>query len=108
MQVVLIQNDGQIVLSGSGAASPYLFSMSNSPFSNDNIFSSLTFGTYYVAIKDSNGCQNLILFILVRNLSYQTRLLISINANIYWEIDSLVDGYTSVMKFNQAWQGPVS
>ena len=37
---------------------PYLFTLSNSPYSSDSIFSSLSLGTYYVAIKDSNGCQN--------------------------------------------------
>ena len=106
-------NDGQIVLSGSGGEVPYLFSMSNSPFSNDNIFSSLTFGTYYVAIKDSNGCQNSDTIHLGPQPVLPDTLwfgeIYPFNANIYWEIDSLVDGYKfRYREFNQAWQGPVS
>ena len=39
-------NDGQIILGGINGDPPYQYSLSNSPFSYDSTFTSLTFGTY--------------------------------------------------------------
>ena len=87
--------------------------MSNSPFASDSVFSSLAYGTYYVAIKDSNGCQNSDTIhlgpqpVLPDTLWFDE--IYPFNANIYWEIDSLADGYKfRFREFDQSWQGPVS
>ena len=90
-------NDGQIVLSGSGGEAPYLFTLSNNPYASDSVFSSLTYGTYYVGIKDSNGCQNSDIIHLAPQPVLPDNLWFAeihpFNANIYWQTDSLVDGY---------------
>ena len=51
-------DDGQIILSGINGQLPYQYSLSNSPFSFDSTFTSLSYGTYLASIKDANGCQN--------------------------------------------------
>ena len=106
-------NDGQIVLSGSGGEAPYLFTLSNSPYASDSIFSSLTYGTYYIAIKDSNECQNSDTIHLGPQPVLPDTLwfagIYPFNANIYWETDSLADGYKfRYREVGQAWQGPVA
>ena len=106
-------NDGQIVLGGSGGEAPYLFSLSNSPYTSINIFSSLTYGTYFAAIKDTNGCQNSDTIFLgpqpVLPDSLWFAEIYPFNANIYWETNSLVDGYKfRYREVGQAWQGPVA
>lgn len=106
-------NDGQIVLSGFGGENPYLFTLSNSPYSSDSIFSSLSYGTYYVAIKDSNGCQNSDTIHLGPQPVLPDTLWFAeihpFNANIYWQTDSMADGYKfRYREIGQAWQGPVA
>ncbi len=106
-------SDGQIVLSSSGGEPPYLYSLSNSPYSSDSVFSSLTYGAYFAAIKDSNGCQNSDTILLGPQPVLPDSLwfagIFPFNANIYWETDSLVDGYKfRYREVGQAWQGPVA
>ena len=106
-------NDGQIVVSGSGGEAPYLFSLSNSPYASDSVFSSLEYGTYFVAINDANGCQNSdTIYLNPQPVLPDTLLFAEIypfSVNIYWETDSLVDGYKfRYRELGQAWQGPVA
>ena len=50
--------DGQIIVNANGGESPYLYSLFNSSYAIDNIFTSLNYGTYYVSVTDANGCTN--------------------------------------------------
>ena len=106
-------SDGQIIVNANGGESPYLYSLFNSSYASDSIFTSLNYGTYYVSVKDANGCQSYDTI----NLGPQPVLPDSIwfaeihpyNANIYWQIDSLVDGYKfRYREVGQPWQGPVA
>tara|TARA_Y100000813_G_scaffold108288_1_gene77455 strand:- start:1642 stop:8748 length:7107 start_codon:yes stop_codon:yes gene_type:complete len=106
-------NDGQIILAGINGDPPYQYSLSNSPFSYDSTFTSLTYGTYLAAVKDANGCQNLDTIIIgpdpVLPDSLWFNEITPSSANIYWNIDSLVDGYKFRYRIlGQAWQGPVA
>ncbi len=49
---------GTLTAVGSGGILPYEFSLNNvgGPFQTENIFSNVAAGTYFVVIKDANGC----------------------------------------------------
>ncbi|MDG1916309.1 MAG: T9SS type A sorting domain-containing protein [Flavobacteriales bacterium] len=106
-------NDAQIILSGSGGEGPYLFSLSNSPYSTDSIFNLLTNGIYFAAIKDANNCQNSDTLhigpapVLPDSIWFNS--IYPFAANIVWNVDSLVDGYKfRYREVGQSWQGPVA
>lgn len=106
-------DDGQIILSGINGQLPYQYSLSNSPFSFDSSFTSLSYGTYLAAIKDANGCQNSDTINLGPNPILPDSLwfneITSSSANIYWNIDSLVDGYKFRYRMlGQPWEGPIA
>ena len=51
------ENAGSMVVEAViGGTSPFLYSLNNSPFGTENVFSNLAPGTYQIAIEDSNGC----------------------------------------------------
>jgi hypothetical protein len=48
---------GQIIVSGSGGATPYTFSINNgTSYQASNTFSNLPVGNYQIRVKDANGC----------------------------------------------------
>lgn len=49
-------NNGSITTIVTGGEAPYQYSLSGAGYKNSNIFSSLSAGTYYVRVKDANGC----------------------------------------------------
>lgn len=51
-------SDGRIEITASGGTSPYLYSVDGGTQFSDNggIFSTLTTGSYSIAVKDQNGC----------------------------------------------------
>ncbi len=40
-----------------GGTAPYLFSLNNEPFSNNNFYNNLAAGSYEIALEDANGCR---------------------------------------------------
>lgn len=106
--------DGEIELNANGGIPPYQFSLNNSVYSTNNVFSSLTNGLYYYAVRDSNGCQNSDTLYLnpapVLPDSLWFGEVQPFSADIYWDVDSLADGY----KFRyreigqETWQGPIA
>ena len=54
------ENDGFISVNGiNGGSPPYLFSLDGAPFSTQNSFDDLPFGTYEFVVEDSEGCQDI-------------------------------------------------
>ncbi len=51
-------NDGGIVVAGSGGTLPYTFSIDGSVFQSSNTFNNLSAGFYTIYIKDTRGCIN--------------------------------------------------
>jgi hypothetical protein len=52
-------NTGQIIVSGSGGATPYTFSINNgASYQSSNTFNNLPTGTYQIRVKDNNGCES--------------------------------------------------
>jgi hypothetical protein len=50
---------GQIIVSGSGGATPYTFSIDNGQtYQSSNTFNNLPIGTYKIRVKDFNGCES--------------------------------------------------
>ncbi len=51
--------DGQIIVTGTGGLSPYLYSVDNgSSYQSSDTFNGLAAGKYKIRIKDSNGCES--------------------------------------------------
>ncbi len=52
-------NDGQIVITATGGATPYQYSIDNGvTFQSSGTFTGLTDGTYDIVVQDNNGCQS--------------------------------------------------
>jgi hypothetical protein len=52
-------NTGQIIVSGSGGATPYTFSINNgASYQSSNTFNNLPTGTYQIRVRDNNGCES--------------------------------------------------
>ena len=49
-------NNGSITTSVTGGEAPYQYSLSGAGYKSSNVFSNLSPGTYYVRVKDANGC----------------------------------------------------
>lgn len=49
-------NDGQVILSATGGASPYTYAVGNGSFIANTTFSPLNAGSYLFKIKDTNDC----------------------------------------------------
>jgi gliding motility-associated-like protein len=49
-------NDGVIMVSPGGSATPYLYSFNASPFSPTNYFTGLSAGSYSIEVEDANAC----------------------------------------------------
>lgn len=50
--------NGSLSVSPSGGQAPYLIRLQNGPFSSQTIFTGLLAGTYSLAVRDANGCEN--------------------------------------------------
>jgi len=50
--------DAKLTLAGTGGLPPYTYSLDNINYQTSNMFSNLTAGTYYYAVKDANGCSS--------------------------------------------------
>lgn len=50
--------DAKLILGATGGVPPYTYSLDNITYQASNIFSNLTAGTYYFAVKDANGCSS--------------------------------------------------
>ncbi len=48
--------DGEIVLSATGGADPYTYSIDGAPFQASGSFTGLSVATYYLEVMDANGC----------------------------------------------------
>ncbi len=48
--------DGSITMTVTGGNPPYRFSKNFGPFTNSNVFSGLSEGTYYISLRDTFGC----------------------------------------------------
>ncbi len=53
----LPQSLGHLKVNGSGGKGTILYKIGNKSYSTNNIFDSLTYGSYHVKIKDSIGCE---------------------------------------------------
>ncbi len=47
---------GSLTITASGGRAPYLYSLSNDVYSNNNTFTEVSTGTYNIKIKDANNC----------------------------------------------------
>ena len=50
-------HNGEFTVQGTGGAAPYEYSLNGGAYSSQNTFSGLQNGTYYVSVKDANGCE---------------------------------------------------
>ncbi|MBL0340120.1 MAG: T9SS type A sorting domain-containing protein [Bacteroidetes bacterium] len=57
-----------IVVTGTGGASPYQYTLNNGTFQNSNIFTCQLQGTYLLTIIDANGCRDTITLTLANPL----------------------------------------
>ncbi len=91
------QADGQIQISSTGGLSPYEYSVNNSLFSTDSVYTSLTSGSYTLIVKDSLGCQKSDTVFVFPEPSLPDTLwftgLTPFEVVINWQADSTVDGY---------------
>ena len=91
------QNNGQIFLSSNGGLGPYEYSLSNSVYAEDSIFNNLSYGIYFASVKDVNNCQNSDTTFIGPNPILPDSVwfdsIYSESVNLYWHVDSLVDGY---------------
>ncbi|MCS6906086.1 MAG: fibronectin type III domain-containing protein, partial [Bacteroidia bacterium] len=51
------QGTGKITINATGGTPPYLYSINNGPFTSQNTYSNLIFGSYSYAARDNNGCE---------------------------------------------------
>lgn len=58
-------SDGQLSVNTSGGPSPYQFSINNSPFGIDSVFTNLTAGTYLLTVQDADGCTDTVNMVVV-------------------------------------------
>lgn len=58
-------NDGRITIKITDGVSPFLFSVNNSPFNTDTVFSNLPSGSHIVRIKNNEGCVKIIKDVMV-------------------------------------------
>jgi gliding motility-associated-like protein len=49
-------SDGQLSVFTFGGPAPYQFSINESPFGVDSVFTNLSAGNYIIAVQDANGC----------------------------------------------------
>ena len=52
------RNDGSVAISVTGGTANYLFSINNSLFIADSVFTSLDSGAYSILVTDANGCSD--------------------------------------------------
>lgn len=50
--------DGSITVSVADGQPPYTFSLDGAPFQGSSVYNNLGAGTYLVAVRDANGCEN--------------------------------------------------
>lgn len=51
-----MNNDGTIIISGTGGTTPFQFSLDNTNYQNNSMFNGIDTGTKRAYIKDGNGC----------------------------------------------------
>lgn len=103
------QTDAQIQISSTGGQSPYQYSVNNSSFSSNSLYTSLSSGLYTAVVKDSLGCQESETVYVFPEPSLPDTLwfsgITSFDAVINWIADSTVDGYRfRYREVGQAWQ----
>ena len=103
------QTDGQIQISSIGGQSPYEYSVNNSTFSSNGLYTSLSSGTYILVVKDSLGCQESVTVFIYPEPSLPDTLwftaITPFDAVINWTADSTVDGYRfRYREVGQTWQ----
>jgi len=103
------QTDGQIQISSTGGQSPYEYSVNNSTFSSNGLYTSLSSGSYILVVKDSLGCQESDTVFIYPEPSLPDTLwftaITPFDAVINWTADSTVDGYRfRYREVGQTWQ----
>jgi gliding motility-associated-like protein len=101
-------SDGEIVLSATGSADPYAFSIDGAPFHASGSFTGLTAATYYFEVMDANGCITDTSLTVIEPLPFTATLDSSGNVTCHGAGDGAV--YTTLTggtaPYSIIWTGP--
>lgn len=100
--------DGEIVLSATGGADPYTYSIDGAPFQASGAFSGLSAATYYLEVMDDHGCVADTSLEIIEPLPFTAALDSSKNVECHGAGDGAV--YTTLAggtePYSISWTGP--